>query len=134
MPPQPFGTFLGWADLLRRAALLVVGVALFRLRFPPRALRGLQLGPAQGTGGFGRGSKFRFGGNGNPVAKIADVIEPLADPEGHGGDGVLRNVDRESRFLSQELIQSTEQRSASGEDDASIDQIGRQLGWRTLQR
>ena len=40
---------IGGADLRRRAASLVVGVALLRLRHSPRSLRGLQLGPAQGT-------------------------------------------------------------------------------------
>ena len=38
---------IGWADLRRRAASLVVGVALTRLRRPPRFLRGSQLGPAR---------------------------------------------------------------------------------------
>jgi len=38
---------IGWADRRRRAASLVVGVALTRLRRPPRVLRGSQLGPAR---------------------------------------------------------------------------------------
>ena len=67
---------MGWADLRRRAvsfdmaqdaalsgvegaALLVVGVALLRLRRPPRALRGLQLGSARSCDHSVRCSKVR---------------------------------------------------------------------------
>ena len=41
---------MGWADLPRRAALLVVDVSGRLIRRPPRALRGLQLGPARPRG------------------------------------------------------------------------------------
>ena len=74
--PVTEGQTNGWVALRRRAAsldsardavlstvewaaLLVVGAALLRLRWPPRAWRGWQLGPAQGTGGCGTGSRAR---------------------------------------------------------------------------
>jgi len=40
----------GWADPHRRATSLVVGVALLRLRRPPRSWRGSRLSPARPRG------------------------------------------------------------------------------------
>ena len=51
---------IGWAELRRRAALLV-GCVLATSTRPSRALRGSQLGPAQGTGDSGTHSKVMDG-------------------------------------------------------------------------
>ena len=51
--PAAAATFfltMGWADLCRRAALLVTYVLVFRVRCAPRALRGSHLGPARPRG------------------------------------------------------------------------------------
>ena len=51
----------GWADGLRRAALLVVAVLPFpKVMSPPRALHGLPLKPSAATLGF-RDGLYSFG-------------------------------------------------------------------------
>ena len=62
------------------------------------------------------------------------MVERLAASEDDRADGIVGHHHGEARLLAQEDVQVGQEGAASGEDDALVDDVGRELGRRLLQR
>src|SRR5665213_1371200 len=75
----------------------------------------------------------RFSGlQDRPVLVLVVQNAPCASHDAR--ERILVDVNRKIRFLAQKQIQSTNQRATARHDDAAIDDVARELGWRDLER
>src|SRR3954468_6884819 len=56
-----------------------------------------------------------------------ELLDALARTHGHRVERVVGDVDRHAGLVLQALVESTEQRAATGEDDAAVHDISGQL-------
>src|SRR5207247_9196983 len=61
-------------------------------------------------------------------------IEAFAGPLCHCAERIFSNMDRQTRFLAQKLVEPSQQRSSACQHEPSIDKVCRKLRWRALQR
>src|SRR3954468_1076082 len=67
------------------------------------------------------------------LVRAVDRLELLQAPAGTDGDAgerALGQVDRHLRLVAQALVEAVEQRTAAGEHDAAVHDVGRELGRR----
>ena len=50
-------------------------------------------------------------------------IEALARPFRYGAERIFRNMDRQTGLFAQKLVESAQERAATGEDEPAIDEI-----------
>ena len=67
-------------------------------------------------------------------AQEVEVAEHLAGAHHDRRQRIVGDRHRKTRLLAQALVEVLEQGTASGEDDAAIDDVGRELGRRLLER
>src|SRR5438477_1338867 len=80
--------------------------------------------PADGgrTGARGRSSRRR-----DPLQE-AKLVEHPSQTQRDAGHRLVGNRDGEAGLLAKQLVQATEEGSATGEDDSLVDDVGRELG------
>src|SRR5438067_2227846 len=71
-------------------------------------------------------------GRGN-LAQELDFIQAFSGSLGHRTQWIFRHVHRQSGFLTQQSIETAQERAPAGQDESAIDQIGRELGRTTLE-
>jgi rod shape-determining protein MreB len=71
-------------------------------------------------------------GNAAPPEQI-ELFERAAGAEHHGTLGRLGHGDWQAGLIAQQHVQVAQERPAAGQHDAAIDDVGRQLGWGSLQ-
>ena len=62
------------------------------------------------------------------------MIERLAAAEHDRADRIVADHHGQARLLAQQHVEVLEQRAAAGEHDALVDDVGRELGRRALER
>src|SRR5690349_2490328 len=84
----------------------------------PSPLRPIGARPARGR---------RSGGDRHFLEKL-QLVQNLAGAQRHAGQRIVADRDRQIRLLSQQQIEAAQQRSAAGEHDPLVHDVGGQLG------
>ena len=63
-----------------------------------------------------------------------ELLEAAARADGDAGERTLGKMHRHLRLVAQPLVEALEERSAPGEHDAAVHDVGRQLGGRLVER
>ena len=87
------------------------------------------------TAKLGHGPCARPDGSGSnrDFPKKRQLVQRASGPDGDSGEGILCQHDREARSLPEQDIHIAELRTAADQDDALVDDVGRQLRRRAFE-
>src|SRR5689334_2223016 len=81
-----------------------------------------------------RGARLVLGAGAEDLLEHVEVFQTLTRAQHHRVERPSRSVDRHARFGLDDVLEPDELRAATGDDDALLHDVGRELGWCLVER